>query len=248
MKRFTLYILSAFFVFNANAQSIKDSAANWYQEEQFEQAIQAWQSILDKEGESAAVYYNLGNAYFKLDKTALSILNYERALLLEPENEDIQHNLQVAQATIKDRVEAIPELFFIVWLNNLNMWISGTAWGIISIITFILMLSLLLWRLFRRTRSGSGMITYSVIALFVLSGLTLLLAIRAERLKSLSNDAIIMEDVMVKSSPSETGTNLFEVHEGLKIEVLDSVNNFAEIKLTDGKKGWISADKAESIK
>ncbi len=248
MKRLTLYILSTILVLNAHAQSLKDSAANWYQEEQFEQAIHTWQSILDNEGESAAVYYNLGNAYFKMDKTALSILNYERALLLEPENEDIQHNLQIAQATIKDRVEAIPELFFIVWLNNLNMWISGTAWGIISIITFVLMLSLLLWRLFRRTRSGSGMITYSGIALFVISGITLLLAIRSERLKSLSNDAIIMEDVMVKSSPSETGTNLFEVHEGLKIEVLDSVNNFAEIKLADGKKGWISSDKAENIK
>ncbi|MDA3911999.1 MAG: tetratricopeptide repeat protein [Bacteroidales bacterium] len=248
MKRiFFIIILLSAIAQGFAGESLRDSAASWYQQDRFDKAIDAWESILEAEGECAELYYNLGNAYFKLDDTGKSILYYERARLLSPEDDDIQHNLEIARAQIADRVEAIPDLFFIVWLNALNRWISGTAWGVFSIILFLSVLGISLWRLFRHKIRGNKLLNYTVINLLIFSGITLLLALRADKMTKQSNEAIIMEDVLVKSSPAETGTNLFEIHEGLKVEIKDSVNSFYEIRLSDGKVGWIRAGTLKDI-
>jgi len=248
MKRlFIIIILLTAITRGYAGESLRDSAALWYQQNQFYEAIDAWKKILDTEGASAELYYNLGNGYFKLEETGMSVLFYEKAQLLAPEDDDIQHNLEIVRSQIVDRVEAIPDLFFIVWLNALNRWISGTAWGVFSIILFLLVLGLSLWRLFRHKIRGNKLLNYTVISLLILSSITLLLGLRAEKLSKQSNEAIIMEDVLVKSSPAETATNLFEIHEGLKVEIKDSVNHFYEIRLSDGKVGWIRASKIETI-
>jgi tetratricopeptide (TPR) repeat protein len=248
MKRlFFIIILLSVILRGVAGESLRDSAAAWYQQNRYSEAIEAWQTILDKEGANAELYYNLGNAYFKLEETGKSILYYEKARLLSPEDDDIQHNLEIARTQIADRVEAIPDLFFVVWLNALNRWISGTAWGIISILLFLTVLGLSLWRLFRHKSRGNKLLNYTVISLLIFSSITLLLALRSDKMTKQSNAAIIMEDVLIKSSPAETGTNLFEIHEGLKVEIHDSVNNFYEIRLSDGKVGWIRAEKLEKI-
>jgi len=248
MKRiFLIIILLSVIIHGHASEALKDSAASWYQQAQYFDAIDAWESILETEGASAELYYNLGNAYFKLEATGKSILFYEKAALLAPEDDDIQHNLDIAHDQIVDRVEAIPDLFFVVWLNGLNRWISGTTWGIISIILFLSVLGLSLWRLFRLKIRGNKLLNYTVISLLFFSGITLLLALRADKMTKLNNQAIIMEDALVKSAPAETETNLFEIHEGLKVEIRDSVNRFYEIRLSDGKVGWIKAAKLEKI-
>ncbi|MEA1872827.1 MAG: tetratricopeptide repeat protein [Bacteroidota bacterium] len=248
MKRifFIIFLFSVITHGFAN-ESLRDSATSWYQQERYYDAINAWNSIIEQEGGSAELYYNLGNAFFKLNKTGESILFYEKAALLTPEDDDIQHNLDIARSQIVDRVEAIPDLFFVVWLNGLNRWISGTAWGLISIILFLSVLGLSLWRVFRMKIRGNKLLNYSVISLLILSAITLLLALRVDKITTQSKHAIIMEDGLVKSAPAETETNLFEIHEGLRVEIRDSVNNFYEIRLSDGKIGWIQATKLEKI-
>jgi tetratricopeptide (TPR) repeat protein len=228
-------------------QSFQDSATYCYQQKDYQNAIRIWENMRQNGTETAELFYNLGNAHFKMQHIGLSILYFEKALRLSPEDDDIQHNIEIARKQISKPTEAIPDLFFIVWLNKMNLWFSSTVWAIISIVLFLGFLGMLLWRLFRKKYGGSQLISYSSGLIFLLSGICFLLAIRSESIKNDSNFAIILKDVMVKSSPSETGVNLFEVDEGNKVEIQDSLNLFTEIRLSDGKVGWVESEKIEKI-
>lgn len=248
MKKYILFLLFSITVFQVFASSeISDSAKSYYNQERYAEAAEAWEKLTNEGSQISSIYYNLGNAYFKNNEIALAILNYERALKLSPGDEDIQHNLQIAQSHIADKVEAIPDLFFIVWLNQLNMWQSTNTWAWFSIISFVFLLMLVTWRLLRRQTNKQRLIFIFAIIMFFLSAFSMFLALRAKYSFHKDQEAIIMKDCLIKSSPSETGTNLFEVHEGLKIEIQDSVNNYTEIRLADGKKGWIDSDIPEKI-
>ena len=110
-----------------------------YIKEDYTAAIQIYEALL-KNGEAAEVYYNLGNSYYKIGEIAKAVLNYERALLLQPGNSDIRANLEVARAKTIDKVEAIPEVFFVSWIKSLINSMSVDAWATLGIISFILLI------------------------------------------------------------------------------------------------------------
>jgi len=138
---FICLIISTFSVQAENqADEFLDSANIAYTNGNFEQAVNYYESILEHGYESAAVFFNLGNAYYKQNIIDKAILNYERALLLKPDDNDIKYNLEMANQFTVDRIEKLPDFFLSVWVKNVINWFSSDSWAIISISAFVLAL------------------------------------------------------------------------------------------------------------
>lgn len=226
----------------------KAEADSAYIKNDFASAIQLYESLLSQ-GVAADVYYNLGNSYYKTDNIAKAILNYERALLLEPGNGDIRANLEVARAKTIDKVEQAPELFFISWKNALVNCMSEQAWSISAITFFLLLIVSLYLFIFSKQVMVKKVGFFSSIVFFVLVVAANLFAAEQKDKLTNRNQAIIMNpSVTVHSTPSEGGTNLFVLHEGSKVKIKDnSMKGWKEIQLEDGKVGWVPAEALEII-
>lgn len=219
-----------------------------YMRNDYASAIQIYENLL-KQGEAAEVYYNLGNSYYKADDIAKAILNYERALLLQPGNADIRANLEVARSKTIDKVVSVPEIFFVSWTKSLINSLSIDAWAKLGVVFFILLLVSLYLFFFSKQITGKkvGFIAGVVFLFFVV----LSNVFAAEQKKQLTdrNEAIVLSpSVTVRSTPSESGTSLFILHEGRKVEIKDnSMREWKEIRLEDGKVGWVPASTIEVI-
>lgn len=219
-----------------------------YMKNNFASAIQIYEALLNK-GEAAEIYYNLGNSYYKVSDIAKAILNYERALLLQPGNADIRANLEVARAKTIDKVEPVPEVFFVSWTKALINSMSVDAWATCGVICFILFIVSLYFFIF------SKQIILKKLG-FIGGLLFLIIVILANVFATNQKDgllnrasAIVMNpSVTVRSTPNESGTSLFILHEGSKVNIKDdSMKEWKEIRLEDGKVGWVPASSIEVI-
>ena len=215
---------------------------------EYDQAIKSYQEILNNNKESAEVYYNLGNALYKTGSYTQSILNYERARLLAPNDEDIQFNLDLANQHVVDAIDPLPQVFFVRWWNNITNKHSVDGWAKISVIAFILFL-ILSGLFFFTNKSLVKRISFWVgILTIVISIFSFNFAARHKKRMTEHNFAIITQpSVTVKSSPSESGTDLFLIHEGLKVEIKDRLGGWMEIRLSDGNQGWLPSNSIERI-
>lgn len=219
-----------------------------YMRNDYAAAIQIYESLL-KKGEAAEIYYNLGNSYYKADDIAKAILNYERALLLQPGNMDIRANLEIARSKTIDKVVSVPDIFFVAWTKSLINCLSVDAWAKLGVVLFIL--SLISFSLFFFSKQivwkKSGFIAGITFLVFVILSNVFALEQKDELINR--NEAIILSpSVTVRSTPSESGTSLFILHEGHKIEIKDnSMREWKEIRLEDGKVGWVPASAIEVI-
>ncbi|MFO7791329.1 MAG: tetratricopeptide repeat protein [Bacteroidales bacterium] len=248
MKRYIFVIIFYMSLLSGQASPIADSAKQAYNNGNYAIAATLYEEMLEEQPGNAAIYYNLGNAYYKMGMQGPAILNYERAHRLNPADEDIKHNLDLAQSRIDNQIESMPELFFIAWLDKLNSSLSVRTWALISIILFLGFIAFTAWRLFRKKPGARAVLSGIAITSLVLSAICLALALRLNKKIHKPNEAIVFEDSLIKSSPSESGVNLFEIHEGIKIEVQDSLNNYTQVKLPDGRKGWIRSRNIEHIR
>lgn len=219
-----------------------------YSDGQYEEAAQSYEEIIATGYTSAALLYNLGNTYYKLNKLTLAILNYERALLLSPGDEDLKYNLDIANQLVADKIDALPEFFLSKWVRQLRMGFSPDTWGKISLITFFLTgLSVLLFFFLRRRFFRKLFLAVGLVML-LLSGTSLLFGLKQNKLLTDRNTAIIFSSsVTAKSSPDESGTDLFVLHEGVKVWIIDELNEWLEIQLADGNKAWIPENSLERI-
>ncbi len=227
------------------SKAVADSA---YQQGNFAEAIRLYEEILTQ-GEAAEIYYNLGNSYYKADHIAKAILNYERALLLKPGNEDIRANLEIARHKTVDKVDAIPELFIVAWKNDLVNSMSMDAWAKWGVFFFFLLIgSLYLFFFSKKTGIKKGGFTAAMVCI-VLVVVCNLFANQQHKVLTDRIHAIVMSpSVTVRSTPSETGTSLFILHEGHKVQIKDnSMRAWKEIVLEDGKVGWIAISDIEVI-
>ncbi|MDA3820970.1 MAG: hypothetical protein PF590_10990 [Candidatus Delongbacteria bacterium] len=249
MKRYILIsIILCLSLGTLQGTTLNDSARQAYNNGNYAIAASLYEEMLEAQPRNATIYYNLGNAYYKMEMHGPAILNYECGHRLNPADEDIKHNLELAHSKVKGQVENMPELFFIAWLDKLNTFLSVRTWGTISIVLFLFFIGFTAWRLFRKKQGARAMLSSMAITSLVLSGICLGLAFRLDKKIHTPNEAIVFEDSLIKSSPSETGVNLFEVNEGIKIEVLDSLNNYTQIRLPDGRKGWIRSRNIEPVR
>lgn len=248
MKRIISTILLIFTLIAAKA-NLADSlktANDYYAANEIEKAIAMYESIVSQGYESAALYYNLGNSYYKNSNLVNAILNYERAKKLAPRDEDILFNLELANQFVIDKIEALPQPFFVKWGNAVVRWFKVDTWAVISLSAFILTLIMGLAFAFLRSRSLRKLSFGLAIALLVLSGSSFAFATKQKTDNLKKQSAIIFSpSVTVKASPNESSVDLFVIHEGLKVEILKNHNYWLEIKLDDGNRGWL---KKEALK
>ncbi len=226
----------------------KESGDSAYAKEQYQQAITIYERLLE-DGVSPDIYYNLGNAYYRMDNITKAVINYERALRLSPGDADIRFNLQMAREKTIDRITPESEMFFVIWYKSLVNTMSVDGWAKTALFSLALAILLSLVYLFserialRKIGFFGGII---VIIVFLASNL---FAYQQGNKQSNYHSAIIISSaITVKSTPSESGTDLFVLHEGTKVEIIDdSMEEWKEIRLSDGKEGWVLLNTMEII-
>lgn len=214
-----------------------------YSEGDYEQALTLYGNIADSGVESAELYYNMGNTYYKMRQYPMAILFYEKALKLNPSDEDIRTNLEIANLAVVDKINVLPQSFLERWWNSLKSSLSADGWAWVSVIAFALFLICLFVFLMAR-RTGLRKAGFFV-GLLVTVGLALSVIFAVEKYQDRSrhDEAIVMTPtVTVKSSPSENSVDLFVLHEGAKVRIMDQSNGWNKIKIADGSVGWLQAE------
>jgi len=250
MKKSVVFILFLWFMVAAMAavDNSKLTEANAeYAAENYEKAADMYEKIL-QEGESAAIYYNLGNAYYKMRKLGPAILNYERALMRDPGNEDVRYNLEMANSQTIDKFESIGRFFLLNWIDALSSLYGTNAWAYISIISFILTLILAGVFVFARVSWAKKAAFFAGIAVFIISITTFGFSGKQREKLIMHEYAIIFSPtVTVKGSPDTSGTELFLLHEGAKVKIKRKLGSWIEIQSIDGNVGWVEAWVAEAM-
>jgi tetratricopeptide (TPR) repeat protein len=244
---FIISLTSSLLSLNSFAMT-KTEADSAYVRGQYQEAIKGYEALL-KQGASADLYYNLGNAYYRTENITRAVLNYERALLLSPSDRDIYFNLQLARSKTIDKITPEQEMFFITWYRSLVNLASVDGWARTALLALALAIVLALIYLFSERiwlRKVGFFGAMALIVLFVVSNV--FAHQQKELLMNRSGAIVISSAVTVKSTPAKQGTDLFILHEGTKVTITDaSMKDWKEIRLADGKEGWIEADKIELI-
>jgi tetratricopeptide (TPR) repeat protein len=243
MKR-VLLILSVVWGFSSimalEPVAIVKEANELYKKGFFSQSASKYQLLVDSGYQSSELFYNLGNAYFKANDNKSAILYYEKAKLLSPGDKDLEYNLAFARSKVVDKIEAIPDLFFIDWFRSFRNHFSADFWSLSSIFFFILALSGFLFYFFSVQLRAKKISFWGGVIVLFFAILSFAFAYGRQNTINQQRTAIIfVQAVTVKSTPSETGTSLFVLHEGTKVEIIDKVDNWHKIKIPDGNQGWI---------
>lgn len=244
MKKILFIIVLMVTVLGLKAQTLQnqkfEKANYYYNEARYDTAVIIYESILNDGYVSAPLLYNIGNAYFKMREYPMAILNYEKALKIEPDNDDIKQNLAIANALITDKIEPVPEFFLTKLWKNIGDKLSANEWATLSLVLIGLVLVVLFLYLTARTKGVKKSMFFIGILLIVICLCSIIHASQKHRYMNEHNEAIVMiPTITVKSSPTTSGTDLFVLHEGTKVSVLDKDDSWNKIKIADGSVGWL---------
>ncbi|GAB1419727.1 tetratricopeptide repeat protein [Bacteroidales bacterium] len=239
-----LFFLLLFFIFShAVAQSPAqqlEAANNLYGEAHYEEALKAYLNLIDLGYSSDALFYNTGNTYFKLKDIPSAILYYEKALKINPSDDDIKHNLQVANSMIIDKIDLMPELFFRQWWRAFYNLMPANSWAWVSTIVFLFTLVAAYLYITSQQTSVRRSAFFSGILLILMTIITFGLASQKYYYTRQTNEGIIFAPtITVKSSPSESSVDLFVLHEGTKVALLDETAGWQKIRIANGSIGWL---------
>ena len=226
----------------------KAEADSAYARQHYQDAIKQYEALL-QEGVSADLYYNLGNAYYRSENFTRAIINYERALLLEPGDKDIRHNLQLARQKTTDKLSPSADFFLVTWYRSLVNIMGVDSWAWMALVALAMGVVLFLVYLFssRVSLQKVGFFGAAFMLLFFLIA-NLFAWHQSQVLTHRTGAVVIASETAVKSTPAQNGTNLFMLHEGTKVEITDdSMQDWKEVRLPDGKEGWISTSSIEVI-
>lgn len=219
-----------------------------YIEGDYAKAIEEYVAIIDGGEYSVELYYNLANAYFKSEKLGKAILYYNKALRLDPSSDDIRHNLALAEAQTKDNIAAVPEFFLNGWLRTVRSWMSCSAWTILSLAIFALALIFVLLFLLASAIKVRKAGFYGTLCAVLLFAATTSFAVSSRNDMLRHDEAVVMGSaISIKSSPDSSATDLFVLHEGTKVRVVSELDEWCEIVIADGKKGWMLKSSIENI-
>lgn len=234
----------------AAAQSLFDKAGEAYRQQRYADAVALYDSVEQELGVSAELYYNRGNAYYKMQKYPSAILNYERALILAPGNDDIEYNLSLANGKIVDKIYPVDQTFIAAWSEAVRDWFSSNTWAVIGIVTFIFFIIGLLFYIF----TDEERIRYKKIGFYLALPMIVVSVIAnmcayAQHQRAVARDMAVVfaPEVSVKASPSSGANEVMVLHEGVKVELTDKVNSWIEVTTADGNHGWIPLSAVEII-
>lgn len=232
----------------ANSDSLFIAANAQYEEGNYELALTTYREINASGKESADLYYNMANAAYRSNNIGYAILYYEKSLKLDPSHEDARHNLEFVSRYKVDTFEGVPEFFLRNWARKLVNTLSEKSWSMLSFLLFLGLLAGMLVFLFSRRltlKKAGFVIALGALLLFLVAFSSALM--RHHQIVHPEEGIITAPSVVVRSSPSETGTELFVLHEGTKVKVNEVVSGWQNIRVVDGREGWITTSDFESI-
>jgi len=245
-----IYILSFLFSLGLCAQNnvLFERANAFYNQGKYADAISSYEAILATKKHSADLYFNLGNAHYKLNHVAPSIYYYEKALKLAPNDADIKNNLALAKNMTIDAINVIPEAGLSKILNNAANTMTFDAWAKAAIAFVFCFVVLFLIYYFAYSTLRKRLTFLGSMASLVLMFVSLLFAFHKFNLDKRDKPAIVFaQESQVKEAPNSNSEESFTLHEGTKVQVLDTVNNWKKIKIQDGKTGWISSSDIKAL-
>lgn len=234
-------------VLNA-ASPLLDSATAAYSKGEYTKAAKFYETVVAGGQEASEIYFNLGNAYYKSNNIAFAILNYERAVKLEPDNEDYNFNLKLANQRIEDKIDEAPQMFLAQWKNSILSLMTEKGWSQLCIV--LILVSLVLFALFISVqhRGLKQLGFFGGTVLIILSISVFFIAKHKYYLTVNGNEAVITSpSITVTGSPNEKGTKLFILHEGTKVKVTQEDLDWVEIKIANGNTGWVKHSQLEKI-
>ncbi len=231
-----------------NPQELFDKANTHFQNGNYIQAIQAYDSLLTKGFISKEVYYNLGNTYLKIEDLGNAVLNYERALLQKPGYKDARNNLSYARSMLIDDLETISPFFLKKWWDSLRQSASSTTWSIVALL--ILCSGIIGWIVWQfsgnRLKRKQGF--FAGLILILISILPFALAASRSAFEYHSGQAIILEkEVALRIAADVRSREIYLLHEGTKVELIDEIETWKKVKLTNGEEGWLFGEALEEI-
>lgn len=233
---------------NKILDSLWQAANDNYAMGHFSSAIDSYNAIYNSGYESAKLYYNLGNAYYRANNMGKAVLFYKKALKLEPSNVDAKANLAMAKARCVDKIEQVPEFMIVTWIRNVRDMLSSNAWCIIAVAAILMVAIIsLLFRFFlgSRGRKIASVFWLIGILLFLIS---LCFSISLYNKAKGGGEAVVVSAVgSIKSSPSQDGNPVFILHEGTDVKMLEKIEDWCKIEIADGRQGWVKSSDLEVI-
>lgn len=227
----------------AQNESRFEQANELYNKGDFELAISKYESIIEAGEHSAALYFNLANAHYKLNHIAPSIYYYEKALKLSPNDKEIQNNIAFARNMTIDAIDQTPEFGFAKISKNVTNWFTFDEWAKLSVLLMVLFVVFYLIYYFNYGSTKKRLAFISAMILLILACCSVALAFNNYKMVENDQPAIVFaKQSQVKSEPNLRSSESFKLHEGTKVQILDTLENWKKIKLADGKTGWILSE------
>jgi tetratricopeptide (TPR) repeat protein len=245
-KVFVLLCLLAIQSFS-NTGTLTD-AVNAYKKGNYQLAIEKYDSLLQTGVTSPEIYYNLGNSFYKQGKLGYAILNYERGLKLSPSDDDLNFNLKLAHTKIMDRIEPAPQFFLTKWLNAVLHAFSADGWTIIVLLTLTVFAGIGILFFLTTSTSARKMLAVAeipVVLLFFIFSVFLFIRYQADSHRDYG--VVVSPVIGAKPAPDSKETDSFVLHEGVKVKVEETDEQWYKIRLDDGKVGWILKNGIEII-
>lgn len=236
------------FGFTQNNKNFEEANA-LYNDGKYAEAIDKYESILESGNHSAQLYYNLGNANYKLNNIAPSIYYFEKALKLNPNDKEIKNNLSFAQKMTVDAIDIVPKVGFSKLINNVVNTFKTDTWAKISVVGVLLFVLLFLMYYFSYNTSKKRIAFVSSIVSLVIACFSVAMAFQKEGLNKKDNPAIVFaQESRVKADPNQTSEEVFRLHEGTKVQVLETYEDWKKIQLSDNSLGWIPSKDIKLLK
>jgi len=246
-----IVLLLMLFSFTASAQNdaLFNRATTFYNEGEYEKASENYFKIIENGEHSAAVYYNIGNCYYKLNQIAPSIYYYEKALLLKPNDREIKNNLAYAQNMTLDAFEPLPETSLSKLYKNITGLLSFDQWSYASVFfVFLFILAYILFYYLRYSSHKRIAFIASITSLFIAVFCLVLALVQFRDFEAEMPAIVFSEELIVKSEPNNRSSQAFLLHEGTKVYILDELNDWKKIELKDGKTGWVPSNEIKLLK
>ncbi|MBK5286507.1 MAG: tetratricopeptide repeat protein [Bacteroidia bacterium] len=233
----------------ADSSQTKFANANaLFQKQDYDVAIKAYSELISLDSSSAKVWFNLGNSFFRKQEFAQAIICFERAKRISPADEDIIFNLRMANLHISDKIDPLPRIFYLRWIDDASFLFSISEWSMEIVISFFLMLVFVLGYFLLPSFALRKVSFFSGLLMLLLVSFSYALAMHQQHLLHGTERAVITApSVYVKSSPDEKGTDLFILHDGTAVDILDELNGWKKIRIANGNIGWVLENTFEVI-